>query len=129
MLRNKTNTDGFTLVEVIIAMVVLLIGLLALLNTAAVVIQNNLVNIIRDEAVNVAEATMSDIRNTPFDSIASAPATNITRYFRGIQVNFSVTTTVNSVGTGDTKSVQVVVSWTYKGVPYQHSISTLINTG
>ncbi len=125
MFQNK----GFTLVEVIIAMFILLIGMLALLNTAAVIIENNLINILRDEAAYVAQSTMSDIKNTPFSSITSQPATTVKRYFRGVETDYSVTTTVSPVGAaGDTISVNVLVNWTYKGTTYQHSATTVISS-
>lgn len=123
------NNRGFTLIEVFIAMFILLIGMLALLNTAAVVIQNNLKNVIRDEAVTVAEAAMSDIKNTPFANIASQQTYTVKRYIRGIETDFSVTPTVPpAVGTTNTtKTVTVLVQWAYQGTLYQHSITTVIN--
>jgi len=125
--NNAKQNTGFTLIEVMIAMFILMIGMLALLNTAAVIIENNLVNVLRDEAAYVAQSTISDIRNTPFNSITSQAAVLVPRYFSGVEMNYSVTTTVTPVGTaGDSKNVQVSVTWTYKGVPYQHTINTVI---
>lgn len=48
------NKEGMTLVEVLIAMVVLLLVSLALMQTALVSIDANMRNVLRDEAVSVA---------------------------------------------------------------------------
>jgi len=139
---------GFTLIEVIIAMFILLVGMLALLNTLAVIIEKNLANILRDEAAYVAQSKMSDIKNTPFNDITTQylssqpppptvlpicgpPGSGVVvkRFFRGVETDYTVTCNVNTgIGSDqNTTSVQVIVSWTYKGVPYQHSISTVIS--
>ena len=62
---------GLTLVEVLIAMVILLLVSLALMQTALVSIDANMRNVLRDEAVSVAEMRMDEARNTAFDSLAS----------------------------------------------------------
>lgn len=127
------NNEGFTLVEVIVAMFVLLIGMLALLNTAAVVIDNNMLNVLRDEAIGVAEENMNTLRNTPFNTLAQGPfspasyySSNVTRTFKGISVNYTVTGTISQMG-ADTLSLQVLVTWTHKGNTYQHSTSSVVN--
>ena len=139
---------GFTLIEVIIAMFILLVGMLALLNTAAVVIQNNFTNILRDEAATLAQAKMSDIKNTPFTDInttylASQPPQPtvlpicgtvdsplvVTRYFRGTAMNYSVGCGITPLGTaGDSVQVSVQVLWTYKNNQYTHTVATVINS-
>lgn len=48
------NKEGMTLVEVLIAMVVLLLVSLALMQTALVSIDANMRNVLRDESVSVA---------------------------------------------------------------------------
>ncbi len=127
----RCNKNGFTLIEVMIAMFVLLIGMLALLNTAAVVIDNNLANILRDESSSVAESSMNTLKNTPFPSLAvgTSGPTVVTRLFKGIAVNYSVSTTIAQpdIANPDTLTLQVKVTWTYKGNTYTHSISSVAN--
>ncbi len=50
-----------------IAFVVLLFVFLALMQTALVSIDSNMRNVLRDEAVRVAEERMNAHRNVPFD--------------------------------------------------------------
>src|SRR3990172_4640679 len=81
LLNNKRGKDsrqagmtewGFTLVEVMIALVVLLFVSLAMMQTALVSIDSNMINVLRDEAVRIAEERMSELRNVPFDNLAVA---------------------------------------------------------
>jgi prepilin-type N-terminal cleavage/methylation domain-containing protein len=127
------NNNGFTLIEVLVAMFVLLFGMLALLNTAAVVIDYNLGNVLRDEAVSVAVENMDTLKNQPFNSLAQGPfspaaysSSTVTRTFRGVSVNYTVTSTITQVGS-DTLGLQVLVTWTHKGNAYQHSMSSVVN--
>lgn len=64
---------GLTLVEVMIALVIFLFVFFALMQTALVSIDSNMINILRNEAVNIAEMRMNEARNEPFISIISDP--------------------------------------------------------
>ncbi len=119
------NNRGFTLVEVLIALVVLLLVSLALMQTALVGIDANMLNVLRDEAVKIAETRMSETRNTAFDTIA---ADNITvpRNFRNISgFSYNVGRTVTNFGT-DNRQITITVAWNWKGNPYNHTITTII---
>jgi prepilin-type N-terminal cleavage/methylation domain-containing protein len=66
----KLNRQGLTLVEVMIALLVMLVVFFALMQTALVGIDANMLNTLRGEAVNAAEKRMNaDVRNKPFASI------------------------------------------------------------
>jgi prepilin-type N-terminal cleavage/methylation domain-containing protein len=57
------NEKGMSLVEVMVALVVLLFVSLALMQTALVSIDANMRNSIRDEAVSVAQTRLTEARN------------------------------------------------------------------
>ncbi|MEJ2695676.1 MAG: type II secretion system protein [Candidatus Sulfobium sp.] len=63
------NNRGVTLVEVMVALVVLLFVSLALMQTALVSIDANTKNSIRDEAVSVAETRINEARNLTWDKV------------------------------------------------------------
>jgi type IV pilus assembly protein PilV len=111
-----------------IALVVLLLVSLALMQTALVSIDSNMTNILRDEAVSIAEMRMNEARNTPFDSLVSDGADiPITRNVRNITGGFPYTTrmTVNNLNT-DNRQVDITVGWIWKGENYTHSITTIV---
>ena len=126
------NKTGFTLVEVMVALVISLVLGLALMQTAMVGIDSNMVNVLREEAVNIAERKVSDARNIPFDSLVSDPSAAITRSMRNIiSYSYTVTQTVTSLGS-DSKLVTVTVTWDWKdktaanGNPYTHTMTTVV---
>ncbi|MBT8397969.1 MAG: prepilin-type N-terminal cleavage/methylation domain-containing protein [Gemmatimonadetes bacterium] len=68
--------QGFTIVEVIVAIMVLAIGLLGLAGTTMLVIkQTTLADITSDRAV-VLQSTLEQIRATPYDSVAAGSETS-----------------------------------------------------
>ncbi len=128
-----TDKKGLTLIEVMIALVVLLIVSLALMQTALVSIDANMKNVLRDEAVNIAEMRMNETRNIPFDNlVAGASGGTVLRNFRNISnFQYTVTRTVTDLNP-DNKQVNITVIWEWKentvanGNPLMHSITTLV---
>lgn len=134
-----TNEKGMTLIEVLIALVILLIASVALMQTALLGISMNVQNAMRDEAVNVAEMRMNDLRNVPFPvppvtNELTATDTNgvieagITRNLRGFSITYIPTRTVTDINASSQQSKQVSVSlsWSYKGQTYTHGITTIL---
>jgi prepilin-type N-terminal cleavage/methylation domain-containing protein len=144
------NKRGLTLIEVLIALVVMLIVFLALMQTALVSIDSNMINVLRNEAVNVAEIRMNDdAKNISFTTILSDsgslagcncptgfPSTGIC-FQRGVRSisNFNFCTNLACTELGgdgncatndaDNKQVTVMVGWKWKGENYTHSITTI----
>lgn len=118
------NNSGMTIVEVLMALIIVLIVSLALLQTALLGIDSNMRNVLRDEAVRVAEQDMDTVRNAPFASIGNSTS-SVTRDLRNADVPYSVTRTVNTLNT-DNKQVSISVGWTWKGQNYVHNISTIV---
>lgn len=133
MLQTVLNDKkGLTLVEVVIALTVLLIVFLALMQTALVSIDANMINVLRDEAVSIAEERMSEARNIPFDNLA-AGTTDVSpppRSLRNIpSFSYTAMRTVSSAGP-DAMQVGITVTWEWKektgANAYTHSISTIV---
>lgn len=125
------NNKGLTLVEVLIAMVIFLLVSLAMMQTALVGIDSNMRNILRDEAVRIAEENMAVARNTPFDGLVTGPSVTVTRDLRNINdFPYLVTRTVHDRGV--IKDIVINVTWEWKdqtianGNPYTHSITTIL---
>lgn len=133
MMIAKLNKKGVTLVEVMIALVVSLLVFLALMQTALVGIDSNMINVLRDEAVRIAEMRMNELRNQLFDSLAAGTSSEtVTRDLRNIaNFSFTVTRTIIDLN-ADNKQVNIIVIWEWKektvanGNPYTHSITTIL---
>lgn len=148
--RALKNSKGLTLIEVLIAMVVFLLVSLAMMQTALVGIDANVINFLRDEAVGIAEMRMNQARSGPFESLVSdtsslgghdCPPNAVfltgeaeTRSIRNIS-NFEFCTNLNcrALGTDpscnsnniDPKQITITIGWRWKGENYTHSISTI----
>lgn len=124
--KDRGYDHGFTLIEVLIAISLLSIAMLAALNAVVIAVGHNLDNTLRDEAVNIAEAKMNELRNTTFSSISSG-ITKVSRPFRRLTVEFTVTWLVDELSS-TSKAVVVGVEWKRAGtsISHRHSITSII---
>lgn len=131
MLVLNKNNMGFTLVEVMVAIVIMMVGMLGLLTSINVAMEFNLKNHLRDEAVSVGEKYMNLQRGKSFDLLSSSYAT---RYeaskLRGSSKSYSVdmkTTDLSADTVTPSKQLEVVVRWTYKGIDYQNKVTAPVS--
>ncbi|PKL51555.1 MAG: hypothetical protein CVV37_05860 [Nitrospira bacterium HGW-Nitrospira-1] len=147
------NKKGFTLVEVMIAMIVSLLVFFALMLTALVSIDSNMRNNLRDEAANIAAMRMRDARNllvapnliSDTVGVGTPPAVDISgnadcpttpapfaagvlerRNFRNIPGFTFCTNRTVVVIAPDARQVTIRVGWRWKDVDYNHNISTVV---
>lgn len=119
------NNRGFTMIEVLAAFVILIIGLLGLLTAVNVAMVHNLKNAMRDEVTRIASSTMHDMRSQPIDSVVSdAAATPVASRLRSMTGQYQVMRTVTDLDSLS-KQYQVDVTWTYKGESVTHSITSV----
>ena len=110
-------------------MVILLVGMMALLSAATISIDRNLDNILRDEAVQVADQRMREVKANSQGSFI-APFQNLSNpshvYSKLRGKNFQYTTTLTALATGANSNVLTVqVTWQLKGTPKQLEFTTL----
>ena len=74
--RPTVNKDGFTLLETMIALVVLTIGILAMMTMQTSAITGNYRASTMTIASNIASRQVEQLRNLPFTSIAAGNATD-----------------------------------------------------
>jgi type IV pilus assembly protein PilV len=134
------NNKGVTLVEVMIALVIFLIVFTGLIQTALLSIDGNVRNVMRDEAITIANGEMDRLKTLPFSDPdltagTTCPSTPITRNFRNISKNYYICRIVTDLDAGpNTKGIEVVIGWDHKketaaqsptNKEFQHSISTV----
>lgn len=120
-----TSSKGFTLLEVLVAMIIMLVGLLGLLQAIIVASESNAKNLLRDEVVQLSDNYMNSLKSRSFyNSTTSYPVMNIKSKVRGGNVNYAVTMASTPLGE-NTRKVSVSVDWRYKEVNYNNEIISL----
>jgi len=120
------KSRGFTLIEVLVAICILVIGMLAVLSALVTTMEQNLNNLSMDEAVRIAEQQMNQLRNTSFTGLTNGNLP-ITRNFRNFTRTFNVVWTVTNLS-ASSRTIQVVVSWTHKGILHQHNVTSIMSS-
>lgn len=122
MKKNTSSHSGFTLIEILIAIFVIGVGLLAVLSlfglTISVVDRCHQTN----QAYLVANQTIEQIRALPFSSLNNETTTDtITELPSG-----QITKTISPYqADNDLKNISVVVTWTSRGRAQSVEINSL----
>lgn len=121
------NSQGFTLIEFLVAIVILMVGMLGLLQAVNVAIDKNLENVFRTEAVMLADSKMMEIKSRAYDSISTVTNRSlVARDVRGVMKNYSV---IRATTQPTTKSKQIMINvkWRKKNTPYSHSVESIVS--
>ena len=136
----RKDNSGFSLIEVMMAILILMVGMLGLLQAINLAVEVNLRNQVREEAVYIGQRVMSEMRGKGFDNISVATTpTDMYTYsdyqvpskLRGASRSYTVSrrsvvlSTVNLQPV--TKQLEVIVKWTYKGVGYENRVVSPIS--
>jgi len=122
------NNRGLTLIEVLVSLVIVFIVFLGISSSGLLVLEENIKNSLRDEAVSVAEMDVQGARRVTFGSLVSDNAARTVtppRQVRGINANYSVRRTVVDLD-GSTKQLTDTVTWTRQGRSYSHVVATIV---
>jgi len=126
---NQKNR-GFTLVEVLVAILILFISMMAVLHALGLSVEHNMKNIIMDEAVRMSEQRLNELRNEPITTLTSStPSTQLTisRNFRNITIDYNVNWIVENLS-ADSRAIQVLVQWRWKNIDHQHTATSIVSS-
>jgi type IV pilus assembly protein PilV len=127
LLARCGKDNGFTLIELMVALFIMMIGALALLQSVNLAIESNSSNKKRNDALLIADQAMGQERVKAFYLLTSAKLPN-KRTLAGLgYVNYSVVEKVNKLAQSKTKNVQLTVSWRERGVRKSHSLTTVMS--
>jgi type IV pilus assembly protein PilV len=120
------NNKGFTLIEFLVGIVILMVGMLGLLQAVNLAINSNMQNQIRNEAISVADRSMTYELAKSFDAVStSSKKNNDYRKVVNSFQNFSVSRTGTSFQ--NSKAINFQVSWRYRGTRYTHDIGGVVS--
>jgi len=113
------NKQGFSLLEVLVALIVLVTGVVAISGafSAGILSSTDVENV--DLALNIAQAKMEEVKNTAFASLADSGPTADPNFS-----DFNVTVGV-AEGTNPMQ-VEVTVAWNAKGGQPSIMLTTLV---
>jgi prepilin-type N-terminal cleavage/methylation domain-containing protein len=137
--RSNKRIQGYSLIEVLCALLLMTIALLAVMESVVLYTESNMKNMLRDEGVRVTQDVLYGLRSQGFDNVLN-PTLNTrtitvvsTKRLRSGHWNFTTSVTVNrarnSAGqllTPSMLSAQAVTSWVFLGKTFTHQASTLI---
>ena len=129
-----SSNQGFTLIEFLVAITIMMVGLMALLQCVNIAIVKNLENQFRHEAVALADERLAVAMAKPFASISSSLPDIVGETKRPINnafKSYSVVRRGSTIPAGlkidddavYSKVVNVRVSWRHKGLRYEHTMS------
>ena len=126
--RFNKKSQGYSLIEVLAALLLLTVVLLALMQSVVLYTQTNMTNILRDEGVRVTQDVLYDLRTRGFDNVAVGNSTTTQRRsLRSMEGGFKFTTVV-TVALIDPrmKSAQATTTWRFLGSTFTHHATTMI---
>jgi prepilin-type N-terminal cleavage/methylation domain-containing protein len=123
----RFNKKGFTFVEVLVAIVILLISMVGILEAMVLAMQQNMETFSRDEAIRIGEQAMNEARNIAFGSLANTNY-NVTRTYKQFSKTFTVNRTITQLST-DSLSIQVQVGWTINRKTHSHCVTSIMSRG
>lgn len=125
---NDKNQNGFTLIEVIIALSILSIGLLALLGLQVAVVRGNAGSRHLTSAVMLAEAKNEELKENGFGNNSNGTEANIdeTGQAGGIFTR-SWTITPNYAGSANMEQTTVTTTWSDQVRSHSISIDSVLS--
>jgi type IV pilus assembly protein PilV len=116
--------EGFTLIEIMIALVIMSIGLTALAAVQISAIRGNAFSKRMTTAVSIADEKIEQIKSIPYANIISESSIQITQS----NMNFTRQVTVtNNSPLPNSRKVEVVVTWSEGSKSHSVPITTIVS--
>jgi type IV pilus assembly protein PilV len=117
-MKRIADSSGFTLIEVMIAILVIVVGLLGVAGVATMVINGNTLAKEMTVATTLAQDKIEELKNTSYPNLGSSSDTQDSIYTR------TWTVTADSPA-GGMKTIQVAVQFSWKGSTRNVTLKTI----
>ncbi len=121
------HDDGFTIVEVLVSMVILLFVALAMMQTAMMTMESNARNVIRDEGVRLASEKLNELKTVAEDDLNAQDGVTetISVQIRNMTISYTVTYGVTTLAADEAARIEVTVQWSWRQQDYDARLSTI----
>jgi len=123
----SSNKQGFTLLEVMVSLVIMMAGSLGLLQAINVAMQYTMKSQLDYAGAMVADQQMALEMSKPFICVSSTKIVHtavLPRQVNLVMKNYSVLKTGSPVSPNST-GVNIEVHWNYRGITYKHTIYSM----
>ncbi|WP_161939484.1 prepilin-type N-terminal cleavage/methylation domain-containing protein [Thermosulfurimonas dismutans] len=111
---------GYSLIEILVSILIMLIILLGLLHGMSIYVTHNIKNLLRNEAVKIAQGCAQSLRN------GRNCSSTVTRNIRNFSVDFRVNAPDFSSLSPGLNEVAITVEYPYKGQIHNYTLTTII---
>jgi type IV pilus assembly protein PilV len=122
----RLNRHGFTLIEVMVATLILTVGLLGMFQAINIAMDQGVENQLRQKGVEVSEQHMSDLKARPFSNITGTTRLSVRTAIGSVFKNMSVESRAVDLAAlnSQTKQISVRVWWRHRGRLYEHQTAS-----
>lgn len=126
-----SNKKGFSLIELLVAMFILVVVLLGLLLGLIIVKDNQIRSLLREEGVKLAQERLVKLKNGELDPNneenpnGCVPSAQYARLINKVRYNYGISQKKIAVIDQFTK-ISLEICWDYKGKNYNYKIETLV---
>ncbi|ACH39355.2 type IV pilus minor pilin PilV [Citrifermentans bemidjiense Bem] len=122
---SPSGSAGFTLVEVVVAMGVVIVSLFGLLQVVGFSTASNVKNQLRDEAVLIGESQMAQLMRLPQSAVTPLQTITVASQLRGGDKQYTVIREALQIPSSDSYRFIVKVKWAYKNMTSFHEVRTV----
>lgn len=121
---------GFTLIEVMISIVIMMVGLLGMFQVINVAMDKNIENQLRQSAIAVAEQQLNSLKARSFSNVTGNTSMHLPVASGPVSKDLLIERRITDLAVSDskTKQVSIRVSWSYRGKTYEHQSATAIGS-
>ena len=121
------HNDGFTIVELLVSMVILLFVALAMMQTAMMTMEANARNVIRDEGVRLASEKLNELKTVAQANLNAQDGVTetVNVQLRNMTISYTVTYGVTTIAANEAARIEVTVKWNWRQQDYDATLSTI----
>ncbi len=122
-----SSNKGFSLIELLVALVIIGVSIISLMQLSITVLNNNLRNEIRNTAIELLSSHVNDLASEPFDNLTVGSFTStVYSVIRSIKEKFTILDNITLQPVGNVKVINSKIVWKFRGNEYNYKITTVV---